>query len=342
MIFGLLPVHLLLPDRAVSRTERRTLAQKPALSSSFPEDLEAYLLDQFPFREQLRTVNTAVRFYALAQLDHQGVYLYEGEAYQREDPLDEAQVRYAGETLCRVRDTWFPQARVFYAVAPDKNALAETGRPKRDDRRLLELFREAVTGMEEIELWDTLSREDYYRTDPHWRQERIYPAAQRLAEGLGVTLVPFESYTAHALSPFYGAYYGQAALPLEADTLIYLTNELTEAATVTGPELDGAVPLYRPELLDGMDGYDVYLSGAKSVLTVSCPSVGNGKRLILFRDSFGSSIAPYFLGAYEEIVLVDLRYISASALGDYVDFSGADVLVLLSSSVLNHGGILRR
>ena len=82
-------------------------------------------------------------------------------------------------------------------------------------------------------------------------------------------------------------------------------------------------------------------SGNQSVVTVRNEKNTSGKRLIIFRDSFGSSIAPLFLEAYTEIVLVDLRYIPSAYLGEFVDFKGADVLFLYSTLLLNNSLSLR-
>ena len=54
---GLLAVHVLLPDRASSETENRTLAQLPAFSweslkdGTYTEAIEEYFADQFPLRD---------------------------------------------------------------------------------------------------------------------------------------------------------------------------------------------------------------------------------------------------------------------------------------------------
>ena len=61
----------------------------------------------------------------------------------------------------------------------------------------------------------------------------------------------------------------------------------------------------------------------------------------MFRDSFGSSIAPFFIDGYSQITLVDTRYISPSLLGDYVDFTDCDVLFLYSTLVLNKSQSLK-
>ena len=52
----------LLPDQAVSKTERRKLAQKPVFTleafgdGTYMEQLETYFSEQFPVRDGLRTV----------------------------------------------------------------------------------------------------------------------------------------------------------------------------------------------------------------------------------------------------------------------------------------------
>lgn len=342
VLFGFSLLHLALPDREVSRSERRRLAQLPPLSSGFSDKLEEYMLDQFPLREQLRTVNSLVRLYGLGQADIHGIYLQGGGAFRMDGPLQEKQVRHAAAVFSAVQEKYFPSLPAHYVIVPDKNAKAETGRPRLDTETMRGIVREALPGMTEIDIWDLLSADDYYKTDPHWRQERLLPVAAAICEALGAEAPAADSFTETGLSPFYGAYYGQAALPMAPDTLTYLESADTKAAEVTGPELDGAQPVYRPELLDGTDGYDVFLSGAQAVLTVTSPNVHNGRHLVLFRDSFGSSLAPLLLGSFERITLVDLRYISAARLTDYADLSDAtDVLYLCSTAVWNNGGTLR-
>ena len=78
--------------------------------------------------------------------------------------------------------------------------------------------------------------------------------------------------------------------------------------------------VYMLDRFGGLDGYDVFLGGAQSLLTIQCPNAKTDKELIIFRDSFGSSISPLFLGAYSKITVVDLRYINSALLGDYIDF----------------------
>ena len=76
---------------------------------------------------------------------------------------------------------------------------------------------------------------------------------------------------------------------------------------------------------------------------IKSPLAGTQKRLIIFRDSFTSSLAPLLLEAYQEIILVDTRYISSTLLGEYVDFEKPDtqILFLYNTLLLNNSSMLK-
>ena len=151
--------------------------------------------------------------------------------------------------------------------------------------------------------------------------------------------VDIADYSANSYSDFRGAYYGQAALPIKPDELVYLTNELLEGCKVFDYEYNKYVPMYAEDKLGGVDSYDVYLHGARSLITIENPNATNGKELVIFRDSFGSSIAPLLAGAYSKITLVDIRYLSSGSLGRFITFSeNCDVLFMYNTGTLNATG----
>ena len=67
----------------------------------------------------------------------------------------------------------------------------------------------------------------------------------------------------------------------------------------------------------------------------------NDKELIIFRDSFGSSIAPLLIDGYSKITLVDIRYLHPNILESYIEFDSQDVLFLYSTSVLNNSETIK-
>ena len=90
----------------------------------------------------------------------------------------------------------------------------------------------------------------------------------------------------------------------------------------------------------GKDPYELFLSGALPLVTVENPNAENDRELVLFRDSFGSSIAPLLAEGYAKITLVDTRYLRADQLDKFIDFHGQDVLFLYSTLLLNSSSTL--
>ena len=95
------------------------------------------------------------------------------------------------------------------------------------------------------------------------------------------------------------------------------------------------IPVYALEKAGGRDPYALFLSGSKSLLTIENPRATTDRALILFRDSFGSSLAPLLVDGYAKITLVDIRYISPALLDRFIAFDDQDVLFLYSVSILN-------
>jgi hypothetical protein len=124
--------------------------------------------------------------------------------------------------------------------------------------------------------------------------------------------------------------------------MYYLTNKAIEDAAVFDYQSNEFSKVYALELFSGMDSYDVFLSGAKPLITIYNEGCKNNKELLLFRDSFGSSIAPLLLEGYSKITLIDLRYISTDLLESYIDFTqDQDVLFLYNTQVLNNSSMLK-
>ena len=78
-----------------------------------------------------------------------------------------------------------------------------------------------------------------------------------------------------------------------------------------------------------------------SLITIENPNADSDDELIVFRDSFGSSIAPLWVEGYKKITLIDIRYLYSGMLGNYIDFENQDVLFLYSTLVLNHSETLK-
>jgi hypothetical protein len=85
----------------------------------------------------------------------------------------------------------------------------------------------------------------------------------------------------------------------------------------------------------------MFLGGALSVITLENPKAETNRELVIFRDSFGSSIAPLFLEGYKKITLLDIRYLNETMVGQFVRFKNQDVLFLYNTTVLNNRSSFR-
>ena len=347
---GLAVFAWLRPADAVSAQERRPLAQFPELSveeiknGKFMTNFETYTLDQFPLRNTFRKLKAGVHYRVLGQKDNNGIYLSQGHAAKLEYPLNTASVQRSVQIFSGIRSKYLSGSRVVLSVIPDKGyyLAREQGYPAMDYEAL---FTEMAGFQADsyVNLTDVLTAEDYYRTDTHWRQERLFSAAQRLCQALDIPVPEREDYTAVAATePFYGVYYGQAALPMKPDTLYMLRSEILDGCRVYNHETGKTGGIYDIAKLEGDDLYEVFLSGPVSLLTIENPAAQTDRELIVFRDSFGSSMVPLLVHGYKSVTLVDIRYLSPSMLGRFIDFHGQDVLFLYITLVLNNAQSLQQ
>ena len=338
------------PADASSEAERRSLAQMPAvtgqtlLSGTFADRFEDYATDQFPLRNEFRTLKALTATGLLRQRDNNGLYRVGDYLAKLEYPLKESSLENAAARFDYLYETYLKEAgaRIYLSLVPDKNYFmaAANGYPSMDYAAFAADLQAKLPYMKYIDIFDLLELEDYYRTDAHWRQEALLPVAARLANGMGVTLTG--SYTQKTLEkPFYGVYYGQAALPIAAEPMNYLTGGAIDTATVYNYETDTTGGIYDMEKAAGRDPYEMFLSGSVSLLRIENPQNTSGRRLVVFRDSFGSSLTPLLVEGYSSVTLVDIRYLASARLGSFIDFTDCDVLFLYSTGVLNNSDTLK-
>ena len=340
------------PTETMSDAERRPLAQLPELSADtllsgkFMSNFEEFTQDQFPARDAFRQIKSLFHYNVLNQSDNNDIYIADGHAAKLEYPLNESGVRNATKRFNQIYEQYLRDSgsTVFSAVVPDKGYyLAEkNGYPAMDYEKLFAMVREDMPWATHVDLTDCLSAQDYYRTDTHWRQEALLSAAEKLCGAMGVTAPKAEDFTKTAIErPFYGVYHGQAALPMEPETLYVMESLLLSGCSVYRYDSNTTGSVYDMEKLGSRDLYDVYLSGPQSLLRIENPNAGTDRELIVFRDSFGSSMVPLLVGDYAVVTVVDIRYLPSNMLGEKLTFTGQDVLFLYSTLILNTGAALK-
>ena len=352
----------LCPAEETSESERRQLAQFPefsittVLDGKFMTDFEDYSLDQFPLRDSFRQLKALFHYKVLGQKDNNGIYLADTHIVKQEYPLDRAGILRAASRFNYLREKYLKESagNIVMAVVPDKGVYLgdASGHLQLNVNAMMQLLEEQMPWANHVNLTEILSASDYYRTDTHWKQENLFDVADALCVALEAEKTNPDAYTATKLErPFYGVYYGQAALKLEADAMCILESDILSGCTTSVGTVDmrtGEVVfeklydgVYDWGKFDGKDMYEGYLSGTQGILRVDNPNAATERELVMIRDSFGSSIAPLLMQQYRSVTLVDIRAVQIDLLGRFIDFQDQDVLFLFSSLVLNNSSTLK-
>ena len=335
------------PAKELSLSERRPLQKMPELSvqtlqdGSFMDKYEDYTLDQFPLRDTFRTVKSLFAYKVLQQKDNNGIYIEDGYAAKLEYPLSNTSAAYALKRLDAIYRKYLADSgsQIYMTVIPDKGyyLAKDNGYPAMDYTALTEKITGGMPWATYIDITGTLDISDYYRTDTHWRQEKLVDTANALCRGMDLPEILATDYTPTLTTQqFYGVYYGQAALPMQPEELYVLESPLLANCRVYNYETKTYGPIYDLAKLSGTDPYDVYLSGPQALLTIENPNAKTDRELIVFRDSFGSSLVPLLAQNYRTVTLVDARYIASDLLGQHLTFRGQDILFAYSTLILNN------
>ncbi len=275
--------------------------------------------------------------------DENGLYQIEEQWYEVMPELNEASVKSFAQKLTNIQSQYLtPENRIFYSIIPDKSWFVRNeGYQTVDQIQLEEIVRvnlpETFT---EINLLDVLSPDSYYRTDRHWRQEMLQPVVDKLGDAMDFS-VKLPDFTQVEYCPFIGSYRQYLPKNNGEESLFYLESADTKAAVSDNYQYPEIKSVYELSRLETDNTYDVYLSGVSPYITITNPNVQNGRDLVIFRDSFGSSLAPLLCSEYETITLIDLRFMFSAALPEFLTFTDQDVLFLYSTWIVNNSAMLR-
>ena len=332
-------------DEDISKTERRTLKQFPKITISnilkgkFMEDFDEYTTDQFILRDTFRNIKARVNYNVFNKLDNNKIYVVDKHIFKSEYPTNIRSINNFIDKINYIQTYLTDNNKNYIAIIPDKNYYLKSDKYlNMDYDYLYKKIKEIDSNY--IELRDILELNDYYKTDAHWNQENLCKVVNRLGEYLN-----FKdecNYTKKTYNNFYGVYLGQSALNIKPDKLTYLVNDTILNSEVHYLENNIINNVYIEKNLNNLDSYDIFLDGASSYIEITNENSNNNKELILFRDSFGSSLAPLLINHYSKITLVDIRYINSNEYLKLINFNNQDVLFLYSTLIVNNSSTLKK
>lgn len=338
IIFATFLTNILVKDKEISISERRKLAQFPEITfnkiinGDATKKWEKYVEDQFVKRDLFRKIKSFWNTKIFAQKDNNKLFKKDDAIYKMEYPLNENNIQKSAQKIKKMYEKNLKGMNVYYSIIPDKNYyLKNDDHLKIDYDKLQKIVQKELSDIKYIDITNDLKLEDYYRTDLHWKQENLQEVVKTIQNKMGLQEIETK-YNIQNKGDFYGTYYGQLVANVMPDKLNILTNETIENCITYNFETNKKSTIYAET--NSVDKYDIFVSGATPLISIENPNSKTNKELLLFRDSFGSSLAPLLVENYRQITLIDLRYISDTALENYIKFEEQDVLLLYSTTVL--------
>ncbi len=340
-----------LPAKTWSESERRLLASMPEFNrknvfdGSYFEDLDTWMADHFAKREEFRHLRAVFQTGVLNENEYNGFVNKNGYIISLQKRINKASVDYAEERFELVYKKYLRSSacKMYKALIPDKSYFLENeGYPVLDHSELEEMYSEVFPYAEKISVNDALDLTDYYKTDSHWRQEELLPAAGKLLEAMGKdsSIINENLFEKKSVYPFLGVYAGQSAMDPDPEAIYYLTGGYIDDLKAFDLEEREYFPVYNPLGCDDRDLYTLFMGGGKGLIRIDNPNAPKGE-LVVFRDSFGAAVSPLLAASYSRVYLVDIRYVHPDIIGRYIRFTDQDVLFLLSETLINNSQGLR-
>lgn len=274
-------------------------------------------------------------------------YLRNEAIYEKNEEINIVAIENNLNKINSLCEKYLENNKKYFSIIPDKEYYLNENLLNTNFKELENTVKSNLKeNIKYVNISDTLNLEDFYKTDMHWKLETLENTVKRLENELGIIVKSEIKYEEKSLGDFYGTYYKEIKNnELKPDELKYLTNDILENCKVYNEETKTEEKIYNLEKVnESKNKYDLFLSGATAITTINNENANTNKKLILFRDSFGSSIAPLLVKDYRKIVLIDIRYVNSTILENYIDFNKykeVDVLFLYSSRVINKSGIFR-
>lgn len=297
-------------------------------------------MDNFYQREMFRKLKTSVELDVFKKQDVNKIYKYNDFLVEQIYPLDEKSVTNLTNKINYIKDSYLNETnKIYYSIIPDKNYYTDNSHLKLDYDKMKQIMKNNLKGLQYIDIFQDLNLDSYYYTDSHWKQEKLQSVSKTIADNMNFSIT--QNYNEQKVATFKGVYAGQLPINTKEDEIKILVNDVMANVNVYNYETKEQGGIYNFKKLNGYDKYDIYLSGATPLIEINNPNNKTNKTLVIFRDSYASSLAPLLTEGYSKITLVDTRYISPKILNEYVNFENADILFLYSTLVINSSRALK-
>lgn len=351
LIFGLTAATLLKPDTEFSENENRALASRPEfrisslLSGDFAEDYEAYLTDQFVFRDQWIGMKTAAERMTFRQEINdiyfaEDDYLIEKHTGSFETDQAEASIICLAaffEKLSKQYDSDHLTAMVVpNAVDILRDKLPPFASPY-DQDQYLEKIKKALPDGVWFDSGNILKQhseeEIYYRTDHHWKTLGAFYVFEQWAEAKKLGQVNREDYAVSAVTDsFEGTIASKVGTKVRQDSIeIFEPLDPVPYLLTYNQTDDVRSTVYQDYVLDSKDKYSYFYGGNYGLVEADMEN-NTGRKLLVIKDSYAHCFVPFTYQSFDEVDMLDLRYFNQSLSAYIEEGHYTDILFLYNAA----------
>ncbi len=331
-IYGMALWFLFSPKTDYSSSEKRYLQKFPdtnvekVLSGEFGSEFETFFADQFPQRNTWVGLNA---YTALAEGNNgaSGVYnCKNGYLINKPVSTDNSLDKNVGAVVDFAKTI---DAPTTVMLVPSTGYIADDVLPTfhdkyNDDEDISRIS--STLSKEKIGFVDLRERfkseykngsQLYYKTDHHWTTKGAYTGYQELCKALGITPIDDSTLKKDSYPDFYGTTYSSSGFWLTPpDNIEIWSNPKNSDKNISVKITEGANvktsgSMYFTDHLKEDDKYPVFIDGNHALTEITNTNAKNGT-ILLIKDSFSHSLAPFLAENYSKVVLVDLRYYKES------------------------------
>jgi len=343
-------------EKGFSEEENRYLMKKPVFSietlldGSYGEDYEEALSDQFPGRNRWVTMKVmAERLQGQTSIN--GVYLgrddYLIERFEQEDLETDRSVQnieFLAAAVKRLKEQ-FGSDHVRVMMVPSASQILTEKLPAAaapyDQMQIIKELNNAVGDKDifvdvEKVMAEHAAEPVYYRTDHHWTSLGAYYGYAEWMASIGMVPLDQDKFAIRTVSDsFRGTVYSKLNIPVRPDTIeVYLPEKQSRYQVYYDLSENFTNELYNWDALDIRDQYKVFLDGNHAVTRIENLTLQTTKssmverKLLIIKDSYAHSFAPFAVNHFDTVYMVDLRYYNGD-ISQFISENGvSDVLVL--------------
>lgn len=321
LMFFVLPKYDYSPNEKRFLQDMPTATVKSVFSGDFGQEFEKYLSDHFQWRTFFVGFNAYYDLFS-GRNGANGVYkckdhyIINKPITYNSDSLDKNIKRFN-------KFSKFVEKDLTFVIVPSTGYIMHDVLPKvhlsYNDNDILDSIKHNISeGSVFIDLFDEFqkskdSTQIYYKTDHHWTTNGSYIAYTQLCKKFNISPINKNTFDIEKHDGFFGTTYSRGAwwFTSKPDILEVWKNKNGYDISVTID--DGAQgkkqskSMFFEQHLNNMDKYPVFLDGNHGLVKITNNRVNSGSLLVL-KDSFAHSIAPFLTEHYRDIYLVDLRY----------------------------------